>query len=52
MSADRADKGLAFITGASTGMGLELARCAAAARYDLIIVSDGPDILATSSVAG
>lgn len=35
-------KGLAVITGASSGIGYELARCAAQDGYDLIIISDAP----------
>jgi short-subunit dehydrogenase len=37
-------KPLAMITGASTGIGLELARCAAHAGYDLAIGADEPEI--------
>jgi short-subunit dehydrogenase len=35
---------LAVITGASTGIGYELARCCAAAAYDLVIAADEPQI--------
>jgi short-subunit dehydrogenase len=34
------DKQLALVTGASTGIGLELARCAAGSGFDLIIAAD------------
>jgi short-subunit dehydrogenase len=34
------DKGLAVITGASTGIGYELAKCAAQDGYDLVIAAD------------
>ncbi len=37
-------KGFAVVTGASTGIGYELAKCAAEAGYDLIIASDEPRI--------
>jgi short-subunit dehydrogenase len=35
---------LAIVTGASTGIGFELARCCARANYDLLIVADEPEI--------
>jgi short-subunit dehydrogenase len=35
---------LAMVTGASTGIGLELARCAAQKGFDLIIAADEPEI--------
>lgn len=35
-------RGLAVVTGASSGIGLELGRCAASAGYDLIIAADNP----------
>jgi len=37
-------KGLAVVTGASTGIGYELAKCAARDGYDLIIAADEPRI--------
>ena len=38
------DKRLAVVTGASTGIGLELAKLCAADGYDLIICADEPAI--------
>jgi short-subunit dehydrogenase len=35
---------LAIVTGASTGIGLELARCCAAGGFDLVIAADEPQI--------
>jgi short-subunit dehydrogenase len=35
---------LALVTGASTGIGLELARCCAEAGFDLLIAADEPEI--------
>jgi short-subunit dehydrogenase len=35
---------LAVVTGASTGIGLELAKCCASEGFDLLIVADGPSI--------
>lgn len=44
MNPVRASKGLAVITGASSGIGYELAKVAGADGYDLIIVADEPRI--------
>ncbi|WP_309086126.1 SDR family NAD(P)-dependent oxidoreductase [Chelativorans sp.] len=37
--------GLAVVTGASTGIGYELARCCAEAGYDLVVAADEPEIV-------
>lgn len=42
-------KGLAVVTGASSGIGLELARCCASDGYDLIICADEPEIEAAAA---
>jgi uncharacterized protein len=39
---------LAVVTGASTGIGLELARLAAEHGYDLVIAADEPEIHAVA----
>lgn len=39
-----ATRPFAFVTGASTGIGLELARCCSKAGYDLLIAADEPVI--------
>lgn len=44
MNPTPAEKGLAIVTGASTGIGYELARCAAQDEYDLVIAADEPRI--------
>ncbi|HYI43581.1 MAG TPA: SDR family NAD(P)-dependent oxidoreductase, partial [Sphingomicrobium sp.] len=43
---------LAIVTGASTGIGLELARLAAQDGYDLIVAADTPLVDASSSLRG
>ncbi|MCZ7501552.1 SDR family NAD(P)-dependent oxidoreductase [Agrobacterium tumefaciens] len=44
MPAEKSIKGLAVVTGASSGIGYELARCAARDGYNLIIVADEAEI--------
>ncbi|PKR89820.1 oxidoreductase [Pleomorphomonas diazotrophica] len=46
------DRGIAVITGASTGIGLELTRCAAADGYDLVIAADEPAIHEAADLLG
>lgn len=43
MSARRV-RGLAVVTGASSGIGFELARCCVGDGYDLVIAADEPEI--------
>src|SRR3546814_369118 len=43
-----ADRPLAIVTGASTGIGLELAKCCAGDGYDLIIAANEPEIEAAA----
>ena len=38
------DRDLAVVTGASSGIGLELARCCAREDFDLVVVADEPEI--------
>lgn len=44
MNPTQSGKGLAVITGASTGIGFELAKCAAQEGYDLVIAANEPRI--------
>jgi NAD(P)-dependent dehydrogenase (short-subunit alcohol dehydrogenase family) len=44
MNTNRAEKGIAIVTGASSGIGYELAKCAASEGYDLVIAADEPEI--------
>ena len=44
MKPDISRKGLAVVTGASSGIGYELARCAVQDGYDLIVVADEAEI--------
>lgn len=46
------DNPLAVVTGASTGIGLELARVAAARGCDLIVAADEPEIAETARMLG
>lgn len=49
MSSNDANKGsFAIVTGASSGIGLELARCCADAGFDLLIAADEPEIEAAA----
>src|ERR1700704_1283226 len=40
----KAAQGLAVVTGASTGIGYELARCCSEDGFDLVVVADEPEI--------
>jgi short-subunit dehydrogenase len=44
----KTSQGLAIVTGASTGIGFELAKICAAEGYDLLIVADEPEIAAAA----
>src|SRR4051812_23784413 len=43
---------LAVVTGASSGIGLELARCCAREGFDLLIAADEPEIHAAAAQIG
>src|SRR3954452_1234251 len=44
-----ASRQFAIVTGASTGIGLELARCCASENFDLLIAADEPEIEAAAT---
>jgi short-subunit dehydrogenase len=44
----RAERPLAVVTGASTGIGFELAKCCAREGFDLIVAADEPEIRAAA----
>jgi uncharacterized protein len=46
---DRKTRPLAVVTGASTGIGYELAKCCAKDGYDLVIAADEPEIRSRAS---
>lgn len=41
----RKSRSLAVVTGASTGIGFELAKCCAREGFDLVVVADEPEIM-------
>src|SRR5881227_1394535 len=43
---------LAIVTGASTGIGLELAKCCAQNNFDLLIAADEPEIETAAAIIG
>jgi uncharacterized protein len=48
-----ASRQFAIVTGASTGIGLELAKCCARNGFDLLIAADEPEIeIAATEVRG
>src|SRR3954470_17161186 len=44
MTQGQSGKGLAVVTGASSGIGYELAKCAAQDGYDLVIAANEPQV--------
>jgi len=52
MATEANSRPLAVVTGASTGIGLELAKIAAAAGYDLVIAADKPEITTAAAAIG
>jgi len=44
MATFNSSRPLAVVTGASSGIGLELARCCVHGGYDALIAADGPEI--------
>lgn len=48
----QSSKGLAVVTGASTGIGLELAKICASEGFELLIAADEPEIVAAARAIG